>query len=232
MNQLTNTPPVPAQAPTVSVNSNMYRSIADYHGSYFLLMVDPDAMMPQNPTARFYLHWAQPNLTANDQGVLTNSSPAFVPYARPQPPPSSDPHRYILYAFQQPQNLTSIPPAFAGYSDMNRTSFNVTEFISAANLGQPAAANYFFVENKTGVPPEFTASAGGQYPGGNGAAVTDGPGPMPSATGTSGMSASESPSASATGGATSASPTGEAATMGRSVNLALGVVGAVAFWGL
>ena len=140
-------------------------------------MVDPDASTPQQPTRRFILHWMGGNFTADPStGVFSNSTPAVVDYARPMPPPTSDPHRYILYAFQQPAAF-AVPEAFSGFSAQNRTNFNLTSFISAAMLMDPAAANYYFVQNKTGTPPDFTASAGGEYPGGNGMAVTQGPGP-------------------------------------------------------
>ncbi|KAL9053764.1 MAG: hypothetical protein Q9162_004562 [Coniocarpon cinnabarinum] len=170
-------PDVALQPPQVTVNASQYRSIAEYNGAYVLMMVDPDASTPQNPTSRFILHWMAANLTASpDNGVLTNSTPAVAEYAHPMPPPNSDAHRYILYAFQQPDDF-AVPDAYAGYGGMNRSNFNVTDFLSQAALDQPAAANYFFVQNKTGTPPDFTASAGGSYPGGNGAAITAGPGP-------------------------------------------------------
>ena len=153
------------------------------------MMVDPDASTPQNPTSRFLLHWMAPNLTAGPSatGILSNTTPAVVDYMRPMPPSYSDPHRYILYAFQQPSNF-SVPESFRGFSATNRTHFNVTQFIAEAGLQQPAAANYFFCQDKAGTPPDFTATAGASFPGGNGGAVTAGLGspvtPMASATGT------------------------------------------------
>lgn len=124
----------------------------------------------------------------------------IVPYARPAPPPTSDAHRYILYLFQQPSNFT-VPMAYSGYGAMNRTNFNLTNFISAANLGTPAAANYFFVSHKSGVPDTFVGAPSSTYPGGNGAAVTAGPGPSVSSTGSAASASSTSTSAAAVHGA-------------------------------
>ena len=228
-----NRPSVPAMEPTIAVNTARYRSLSSYNGSYLVLMVDPDASTPQNPSERFILHWMAPNMTASTRTagpnipgqVLTNSTPAHVPYARPMPPPTSDPHRYIQYAFQQPDNFT-VPTAFSGFSAMNRTSFNLTEFISAAGLSDPAAAMFYFCSNKTGVPGDFEAMAGGTYPGGNGAAVTAGPGPAATTTGAATSGGASSTASAAAGNA--AAPV-EPATWVLSL---LAAVGAFAFYAL
>lgn len=163
--------------PTVSVNTRAYQSLANYTGQYVVMMVDPDAPTPQNASRRFILHWLQPysapQNSSNGVRELRNQSATGVPYAPPAPGNTSDAHRYIIYAFQQPPNFT-IPLAFRGYSATNRTNFNLTQFISAAYLGQPAAAEYFYVSAKTGVPVNFTAPAGSSYPGGNGVQITQG----------------------------------------------------------
>ena len=132
-------------------------------------MVDPDAPTPQNATSRFILHWLQSNMTQTDTTSsklsgreLTNATDAFVPYANPAPPTDSDAHRYILYAFVQASNFT-IPEAFQDFSSTNRSSFNLTQFIADAGLGTPAAAQYFYVSNQTGVPDDFIALPGGNY---------------------------------------------------------------------
>lgn len=245
--------------PTVAINTAQYMSLASYNGSYVVMMVDPDARTPQDPNLRFILHWLQPNfmLSRNTTSMnypgtpLMNTTAAVVPYARPMPPPTSDAHRYILYAFQQPANFM-VPSAFSGYSAMNRTNFNLTEFISAANLGTPAAANYFFCNNMTDVPQNFIALPGGTYPGGNGGAITDGPsGP---ATSTGGAATSASMTASTTGtaatsaaatttdssnlaGTTGVSPPGSGAAFaisvpGSTIAYLMAVIGAIAFYSI
>lgn len=204
--------PVPRQQPNISVNTGTYRSLAQYNGQYLVMMLDADAMTPTNPSLRFLLHWMQPNMTMAASAMggmrqLTNMTAPVAPYLSPSPPSTSDAHRYILYAFQQPSNFT-IPPAFSGYSASNRTKFNVTQFMSAAHLSEPAAAMYYFCSNKTGVPTNFIANAGGMYPGGDGAMVTNGPGPSAtpaaSSSGSMSSSATSSPSSSASGSSAAA----------------------------
>ncbi|OAL37518.1 hypothetical protein AYO20_03025 [Fonsecaea nubica] len=221
---------IPSQQPTVALETSKFQSLSSYNGSYVLLMVDPDARYPQNPTSRFILHWLQTDMTPAplaDDGTsqLINSTQPRAPYRNPSPPTNSSAHRYILYTFFQHENFT-FPPAFEGYNATNRTNFNLTLFLDESNLGRtPAAAMYFFVSNETQVPPDFTAAAGATYPGGNGDMITAGPGPTitPSSTPASasastsatGSGSSESGAGSETASATesvaSASPTGGAA---------------------
>ncbi|EXJ65877.1 uncharacterized protein A1O5_10853 [Cladophialophora psammophila CBS 110553] len=173
---------ITSKEPTVAVETSRFQSIFSYNGSYVLLMVDPDARYPQDPTARFLLHWLQTDMTLGPQAAdgtsqLINSTEPRAPYRNPSPPTNSSAHRYIFYAFFQHENFT-LPSAFEGYSATNRTNFNLTMFLDESNLGRtPAAAMYFFVSNQTQVPQDFTAAAGGTYPGGNGDMITAGPGP-------------------------------------------------------
>ncbi|KIX92439.1 uncharacterized protein Z520_11914 [Fonsecaea multimorphosa CBS 102226] len=217
---------ITSEEPTVAVETSRFESISSYNGSYVLLMVDPDARYPQDPTARFILHWLQTDMTPGTQAAdgtsqLINSTQPRAPYLHPSPPTNSSAHRYILYTFFQHHNFT-FPPAFEGYNATNRTNFNLTLFLDDSNLGRtPAAAMYFFVSNQTQVPQDFTAAAGGTYPGGNGDMITAGPGPSitPASPGASvtvtGSGSSEASSvsqtATATGSAASASATGGAA---------------------
>jgi len=173
---------VVAQEPIVAVETSRFESISSYNGSYVLLMVDPDASYPQNPTSRFILHWLQTDMSTAPQAAdgtsrLVNSTAARAPFRQPSPPTNSSAHRYLLYAFFQHENF-SFPPAFEGYNAQNRTSFNLTLFLDESNLGRsPAAAMYFYASNQTQVPQDFTAAAGATYPGGNGDMITKGPGP-------------------------------------------------------
>lgn len=163
--------------------------------TYVLLMVDPDASTPENPTSRFILHWLQPNMTADSSGVLTNTTPAVASYRRPGPPVMSNPHRYIQYLFSQPAGFV-IPESFSGFNDTNRSMFNVTNFISEAGLAAPVAANYFLCTNQTGIPANFIAAPDGTYPSVSSSATSG-----PSATGGSAATSSGPTSATYTGAA-------------------------------
>lgn len=162
------------------MNPALYQSVSDYTGQYLIVMVDPDAPSPDSPTSRFILHWMAPNMTQDTTALaplsgraLTNATAARVSFRAPTPPTTSSAHRYIIYAFAQPDGFV-VPDAYAGYSDTNRTGFNVTSFIADAGLGQPAASEYWYVSRQDAVPGTFVALAGGQYPGGNGNAVFQG----------------------------------------------------------
>jgi phosphatidylethanolamine-binding protein len=173
-------------------------------------MADPDARYPENPTLRWILHWLQTDLATAPQGEdgttrLVNSTAAIAPYRGPAPPTNSSAHRYILYAFRQPDNFV-IPAAFQGFNSTNRTMFPLEDFLDQSNLGQtPAAAMYYYASNNTGVPATFSAAAGATYPGGNGQMITEGPGPS--------VTAPPSATASATGSAMTSTFTGGAARL-------------------
>ena len=176
-------------------------------------MVDPDAPSPDNPTRRFILHWLATNVSQTDTAKspqtgrqLSNVTVNAVPYNPPQPPTTSSAHRYILYAFQQPDDFV-IPAAYSGFSATNRTNFNLTGFIEAASLGRPAAGEYFYATRQDSVPPDFIALPGGEYPGGNGNAIFVG------SSGSATQSASSSePSSTSGGSAESGSKSGPAST--------------------
>ena len=169
---------VPENEPTVALNTQN----ASSNSTYMLFMLDPDASTPENPTSRWIIHWWQANMTlapasANDASNggqrLINTTAPRVAYRRPRPPTNSSAHRYIQYVFRQPANFT-IPPAFSGYGGSNSSRFPFEDFVDDADLDDPVAANYFFCTNQTAVPMDFIAAAGQQYPGGNGAMVTQG----------------------------------------------------------
>lgn len=173
-------------------------------------MVDPDAPSPDSPTSRFIVHWLAANVSQGSteaqaplagQRALTNSTPALVPYRAPGPPLNSSAHRYIIYAFTQPDSF-AIPQSFAGFSAQNRSMFSLDRFISEAGLGRPAAGEFWYVSREPEVPGTFVALAGGAYPGGNGAAVFS--------------AGSESATATATSSASGTSETGGAASTGTS----------------
>jgi phosphatidylethanolamine-binding protein (PEBP) family uncharacterized protein len=108
---------------------------------YTLMMVDPDAPSPENPTLADYRHW----LVVNIQGrylvdgmlygeVLTN-------YMGPSPPQGSGYHRYFLYLFKQPNESMHFDAVPA-----SRSQFNPEEFANKYNLGEPVAVNFFIAE--------------------------------------------------------------------------------------
>ena len=161
-NQIVETPPA----------ASIYEGPIEVFGPhlYLTVLIDPDVSGPYSPLKSQYLHWLQPNMRLLNASTLppyavgpypfiffantTASTPAVAVYKQPSPP-AGPPHRYILFQYKQPLNFT-IPEEYSGYSSDNRTNFNVGNFASAAYLGDPIAANYFYVGNGTGLAPNAT----------------------------------------------------------------------------
>lgn len=226
---------VTSQQPALAVNPAAYQSVADYNGNYVILMVDPDAPSPDNPTRRFILHWLAANVTQGTaeaqaplagQRALTNSTPALVPYRPPMPPTNSSAHRYIIYAFAQPDNF-AIPQSFSGFSDQNRSMFSLDRFISEAGLDRPAAGEFWYVSREPEVPGTFVALAGGAYPGGNGAAI------FSSGSGSATATATSSADGTSSTGATDSTGTSAANVVARTSfsGLLTWLIGAAGFLG-
>jgi len=118
-------------------------------------MIDLD--VPRNNSRVTILHWFEPNVrvtSATDNTLLipaANGSGAS--YLQPSPPVGDIPHRYVFLLFAQPANFT-VPSQFAAInppaSTQARIGFNINDFVAAAGLGQPLAANYITVQNTTG----------------------------------------------------------------------------------
>lgn len=143
---------VPASQPDVGLASI---AGSPTNQTYLVMMTDPDAPSPTNRSSSDIIHWLAPNQqltqTSNSSSsvlpyTLVNTTENVVPYARSRPPVTSTAHRYMQWLFVQPPDF-AIPEAFSGYNAMNRSLFNLTEFISAAGLGNPVAANYFLCSN-------------------------------------------------------------------------------------
>lgn len=201
---------ITSQQPQIAIDQRKFKSLADYKGEYIVVMVDPDAPTPENPTARFILHWLMTSVVAQSNAGSNSSlagqmllqpkagKAADVAYASPAPPPTSSAHRYIIYAFAQPSNFT-MPAAFSNFSAQNRAGFNINNFVTAAKLGNPLAAEYFYVSRQANVPGTFVDKPGGTFPGGNGGAIFAG-------NATSGGGSTTSPTTTKPSGAT-ATPT-------------------------
>ncbi|KAI1197671.1 phosphatidylethanolamine-binding protein [Nemania serpens] len=126
------------------------------NGSYIYMLIDLDASTNfANPKAgqpATYLHTVLRDLkasgVASPAGVttLTTTANGPVSWFSPQPPAENPPHphRYTNLLWVQPANW-QIPSAANTMMQSQKLGFNVTNFIKAANLGTPIAANYFNV---------------------------------------------------------------------------------------
>ena len=57
-----------------------------------LLIVDPDAHYPDNPTEKYMLH-----------NLVVNTNETICKYKSPNPPLDSAPHRYFILLYRQPK---------------------------------------------------------------------------------------------------------------------------------
>ncbi|KAF8827004.1 hypothetical protein HHX47_DHR5000844 [Lentinula edodes] len=109
---------------------------------YVLVIIDPDAPMPQNNTESQFRHMLGGDFHVDNSSKLVNTSAALSDFVNPTPPTGSDPHRYVILAFIQPADFNSTGPELVNASTP-RNNFNLTTFGEAVNLGAPIAGTYF-----------------------------------------------------------------------------------------
>ncbi|TRM70371.1 phosphatidylethanolamine-binding protein [Schizophyllum amplum] len=120
---------------------------SDAEQTYVIIQIDPDAPTPQDPWASQIRHYMGTNYTADVEVesdlLLKNISVPIGDWVRPNPPAGSDPHRYIVLLYPQPENFTaeSVAPFYNSSSSI--LNFNLTEFTEATGLGMPVAGTYF-----------------------------------------------------------------------------------------
>ncbi|XP_015886852.3 protein MOTHER of FT and TFL1 [Ziziphus jujuba] len=107
---------------------------------YTLVMVDPDAPSPSEPTLREWLHWIVVDIP---EGMDAAEGREVVPYMGPQPPTGI--HRYVFVLFRQKSSMmTKIR------LDEGRSNFSTRQFASDNELGLPVAALYFNSQKEPG----------------------------------------------------------------------------------
>jgi len=100
---------------------------------FTLVMVDPDAPSPSNPSAREWLHWIVANVPRDE----VYEGEDVVPYEGPTPPEGR--HRYVMVLYRQPggERVEMVPPG-------DRRGFSTREFAKEYGLGDPVAARVFY----------------------------------------------------------------------------------------
>lgn len=134
------------------------RNLTSSTSTWVITIVDPDALTPQNPSVAQFLHFIGQGFVVDHSKVLkgledsvqlTNVSSALVEFFHPSPPAGSDPHRYVILAYVQPDNFEEAGLAyFNGTIPPNtafREHFNITDFAAETALGNPVAGNFFLV---------------------------------------------------------------------------------------
>ena len=145
--------PVVALPPTLSTTTKL-------PGTYLAILVDPTAGTPASVLE--VLHYILPGLTSTNTSTTRNRTTLYplitdakplAPYLTPAPPPGHV-HTYTVTLWKQPDGFV-VPDAFLKYLPLNplnvtnRYPFNLTNFVTAAGLGQPIAGGYFDLQNTT-----------------------------------------------------------------------------------
>ncbi|XP_078429405.1 protein HEADING DATE 3A-like [Wolffia australiana] len=110
----------------------------DLRTFYTLVMVDPDAPSPSNPSLREYLHWLVTDIPATTDATFGHE---IVCYESPRP--TMGIHRFVLVLFEQLGRQTVYAPGW-------RQNFITKDFAEIYNLGLPVAAVYFNCQREAG----------------------------------------------------------------------------------
>ncbi|KAI5919073.1 phosphatidylethanolamine-binding protein [Camillea tinctor] len=135
-----------AQRPSIAFSE------ADPEKYYLWMMIDIDASTNfANPGAgqpATYLHTVLRDFTAASGETLTTTANGPVAWFAPAPPAENPPHphRYTNLLWEQPDGASwTIPAAASSMLQSQKLGFSVPNFIQAAGLEAPIAANYFNV---------------------------------------------------------------------------------------
>ncbi|KMZ71040.1 Flowering locus T [Zostera marina] len=128
------------RTPKVLNPPNVQIGGTEFVSSYTLVMVDPDAPTPTNPTLREYLHWM---VTDIPESTNINFGNEIIPYESPQP--SIGIHRIIFVLFRQPSRQL-----YRSVTNQTRRNFNTRQFAEMYNLGSPSAVIYFNCQRERG----------------------------------------------------------------------------------
>ncbi|KAJ7553024.1 hypothetical protein O6H91_06G081600 [Diphasiastrum complanatum] len=124
-------PSATTMAPKVQLNG-------DRNSFYTLVMTDPDAPSPSEPTMREWLHWIVADIPGSSDATQGKQ---IVPYMGPKPPIGI--HRYIFVLFKQPGRMQMFPPHA-------RNNFSTRNFAEQYGLGTPHGAVYFNAQKEPG----------------------------------------------------------------------------------
>ncbi|KAG8379380.1 hypothetical protein BUALT_Bualt07G0082700 [Buddleja alternifolia] len=128
-------PSMAAAPPRVSITGNVEAGHGhDDDDLYTLVMTDPDAPSPSDPTMRELLHWIVTDIPATCSNVTQGRE--AVAYMGPRPHVGI--HRYILVLFKQ-----KAPLALGLEVPECRSHFNTRAFAQQLDLGMPVATVYF-----------------------------------------------------------------------------------------
>ncbi|CAL4965889.1 unnamed protein product [Urochloa decumbens] len=110
----------------------------DLRQSYTLVMVDPDAPNPSNPTLREYLHWFVTDIPGTTDAGFGREGICYE-----SPLPRAGIHRVVFVLFQQTVRGSVVAPHL-------RHNFCTRNFAVYHGLGAPVAAAFFTCQPEGG----------------------------------------------------------------------------------
>ncbi|GAV77210.1 PBP domain-containing protein [Cephalotus follicularis] len=113
--------------PSIAVNPPKVTIAGHADELYALVMTDPDAPSPSEPSMREWAHWLVP------VGSFTGKE--MLPYMGPRPTVGI--HRYILVLFQQKSTIGFVE------QPQSRANFSTRCFAGHLDFGLPVATVYF-----------------------------------------------------------------------------------------
>ena len=90
-------------------------------------------------------HWVQTDLQIPSTGgslELKSEKPPLGPWVSAGPPPGAQPHRYVIFLYEQ-QPASSTSPITEPFGTMQRVRVDVDAMTRKLGLGEVVAANYF-----------------------------------------------------------------------------------------
>uniref|UniRef100_A0A3B4V8Z0 Phosphatidylethanolamine binding protein 4 n=1 Tax=Seriola dumerili TaxID=41447 RepID=A0A3B4V8Z0_SERDU len=130
---------------TVWKAPQIYFSGAHKKKMYVLVMVDPDVPSRTNPTSAYWRHWLVVDIQV--QYVCNNLCAHLktaLYYHPPTPPQKSGFHRYQFMLFEQ---LPDAPVSLTGREKSSRGKWDLQDFITRFDLGEPVATLQFLTQN-------------------------------------------------------------------------------------
>ena len=101
----------------INTKPKIYISDKEKNNLLTLIIVDPDAHYPQNPTEKYMIH----NLVVNTNEIIWK-------YKSPNPPLDSPPHRYFILLYRQ-SNIIKLDESIN-----HRNKFDLNTFVKKYKL--------------------------------------------------------------------------------------------------
>ncbi|ERN11326.1 protein MOTHER of FT and TFL1 [Amborella trichopoda] len=120
--------------PSITVHPPNVQIAGHPDNLFTIVMTDPDAPSPSEPSMREWVHWIVTNIPG---GSDPSQGREILPYIAPRPPIGI--HRFIFVLFKQQTPLSLVAHPLPS----TRANFSTRAFAAHNGLGLPVAAVYF-----------------------------------------------------------------------------------------